>query len=224
MRRALSPRTGVRWLGLLLLAGVLSGCQSTYYSAMEKFGVHKRDILVDRVGDARDAQEEAKEQFKSALERFSAVLGFKGGDLQEKYEQLNTEFERSDSRASEVSDRIAAVEDVSEALFEEWEDELDQYTSASLRRSSQRQLTETKRQYAQLIKAMKRAESKIKPVLNAFRDQVLYLKHNLNARAIASLKGELKGVESNVAVLIRDMERSIREANRFIDSMNRAAS
>ncbi len=223
MSRVSSPRVGVRWTGLLFASVLLLGCQTAYYSTMEKFGVHKRDILVDRVGDARDAQEEAKEQFKSALERFSAVLGFKGGDLQEKYDQLNTEFERSESRAGEVSDRIAAVEDVSEALFEEWEDELGQYTNASLRRSSQRQLTETKRQYAQLIKAMKRAESKIKPVLNAFRDQVLYLKHNLNARAIASLKGELKGVESNVASLVRDMERSIREANRFIDSMNRAA-
>lgn len=200
---------------------VMSGCQTAYYSTMEKFGVHKREILVDRVGEARDAQEEAKEQFKSALERFSAVLGFKGGDLQEKYDQLSKEFERSEDRAGEVRDRIAKVEDVAEALFDEWQDELDQYTNAGLKRSSQQKLTETKRQYAQLIQAMKRAERKIEPVLNAFRDQVLYLKHNLNARAIASLKGELAGVENNVAALIRDMERSIREADRFIQSMNR---
>lgn len=214
-----------RWLAWWLapaMVVVLAGCQTAYYKTMEQFGVHKRDILVDRVGEARDAQEEAKEQFKSALERFTAVLGFKGGDLQEKYDQLNKEFERSEERAAEVRERIAAVEDVSEALFDEWQDELDQYTNASLKRSSQRQLAETKRQYGQLIQAMKRAEKKIEPVLNAFRDQVLYLKHNLNARAIASLKGELAGVENNVAALIRDMERSIREADRFIQSMNRA--
>ena len=214
----------VRGFAIVATATLLLGCQTAYYSTMEKFGVHKRDILVDRVEEARDAQEGAKEQFKSALERFSSVLGFKGGDLQEKYDQLNAEFERSESRAEEVSERIAAVEDVSEALFDEWEDELEQYTNASLRRSSQRQLTDTKRQYAQLIAAMERAEEKIKPVLNAFRDQVLYLKHNLNARAIASLKGELASVESNVAALIRDMERSIREADRFIQSMNRTGS
>ncbi len=212
-----------RRLGLMALSlALLGGCQTVYYDTMEKFGIHKRDILVDRVEEARDAQEAAKQQFKSALERFSNVLGFQGGDLQEKYDQLNTEFERSEKRAAEVHDRIAAVEDVSEALFEEWQDELTQYTSAALKRSSQRQLTETKRQYGQLIQAMKRAEKKIEPVLNAFRDQVLYLKHNLNARAIASLKGELAGVENNVAALIRDMERSIGEADRFIAAMNRA--
>ena len=209
-------------LAVVTAVALLSGCATAYYGTMEKLGIHKREILVDRVGEARDAQEEAKEQFSSALERFTVVLGFEGGDLQDKYDELNKEFERSESRAEDVSDRIDAVEEVAAALFEEWEDELDLYTNAELKRASQRQLADTKRQYAQLIDAMKRAERKIAPVLNAFRDQVLYLKHNLNAQAIASLKGELASVETDVAALIRDMERSIAEADRFIDSMERS--
>jgi len=209
-------------LAVVTAVALLSGCATAYYGTMEKLGIHKREILVDRVGEARDAQEEAKEQFSSALERFTVVLGFEGGDLQDKYDELNKEFERSESRAEDVSDRIDAVEEVAAALFEEWEDELDLYTNAELKRASQRQLADTKRQYAQLIDAMKRAERKIAPVLNAFRDQVLYLKHNLNAQAIASLKGELASVETDVAALIRDMERSIAEADRFIDSMGRS--
>ena len=66
---------------------------------------------------------------------------------------------------------------------------------------------------------MKHAESKIKPVLSAFRDQVLYLKHNLNARAIASLRSELVSVETDVAALIRDMETAINKADGFIQAM-----
>ena len=209
-------------LVLVVALALLSGCATAYYGTMEKFGVHKREILVDRVGEARDAQEEAKEQFSSALERFTVVLGVEGGDLKDKYDELNKAFERSEARAEEVHDRIDAVEDVAEALFDEWEEELELYTSAELKRASQRQLTDTKQQYAQLIDAMKRAERKIAPVLNAFRDQVLYLKHNLNAQAIASLKGELASVETDVAALIRDMERSIAEADRFIASMERS--
>jgi len=56
-------------------------------------------------------------------------------------------------------------------------------------------------------------------VLTTFRDYVLYLKHNLNAQAIASLEGELGGIESDVSSLIRDMEASISEARSFIQSM-----
>ncbi len=183
---------------------------------MEKFGIHKREILVDRVEDARDSQKEAKEQFASALEEFSAVLNFNGGTLEEKYQQLNAELETSEEHAEAVRERIDKVEDVAEALFDEWQDELKLYSSDSLRRSSARKLKETRSHYQGLMTAMHRAESKIEPVLTPLRDQVLYLKHNLNAQAIASLQSELGRVEGDVASLIREMEKSILEADAFI--------
>ena len=212
-----------RFRGIIAIAVIwlMFGCESTYYKTMETIGYHKRDIMVDRVQDARDAQEEAKEQFESALEKFSSVLSFHGGDLQEKYDQLKDEYEESAAKATAVRNRIAAVEDVAEDLFAEWQEELNDYASSSLRRSSARKLQETKSKYAQLIGAMKRAERKIDPVLSAFHDQVLYLKHNLNAQAIASLQNELATVETDVASLIREMEASIKESNSFINSMEK---
>jgi predicted nucleic acid-binding Zn-ribbon protein len=208
-------------LALILIAVLLlnGGCQKAYYGTMEKFGVHKRDIMVDRVEKARDSQEEAKEQFQSALEQFSSVLNYKGGKLEDKYKTLQAEYDKSEAKADDVKERIDAVEDVSEALFAEWENELDQYTNKSLRRDSEQKMVQTRRQYDQLITAMRRAESKIDPVIRAFRDQVLYLKHNLNAQAIASLQSELVGVESDIADLIQEMEKSIGEANSFIKTM-----
>jgi hypothetical protein len=212
-------------LHLIIAAGAiwfLAGCESAYYKTMETMGYHKRDIMVDRVSEARDAQEEAKEQFESALEKFNTVLGLKGGSLQEKYDQLKDEYEKSDAKAAAVRNRIAAVEDVAGDLFTEWQQELSQYTSSSLRQSSARKLRETQKKYAQLISAMKRAEKKIDPVLSAFKDQVLYLKHNLNAQAIASLQSELSSIETDVAKLIKEMETSINEANAFISSMEQS--
>ncbi len=200
-------------------AGLLAGCSSVYYNTMEQFGVEKRDILVDRVEEARDAQEDAKEQFNSALEQFTVLMNFDGGELQEVYDRLNREFERSESRAEEVSDRIRAVERVSEDLFDEWEDELDLYTDQSLRRSSERTLRNTRNRYIQLVATMHTAEDTMIPVLNAFRDQVLFLRHNLNSQAIASLRDEVATIESDIATLIREMEESIAESNRFIEEM-----
>ncbi len=211
-------------LGLAALFTILLfllGCETTYYKTMEKLGYHKRDLMVERVEEARDAQKEAKEQFESALEKFSSVLKFEGGELEEKYEKLKAEYEKSESKAQAVRDRIEAVEDVAEDLFDEWQDELNQYTNQSLRQRSERKLKQTRRQYSQLIRTMKRVEKKIDPVLSAFRDQVLYLKHNLNARAIASLRTELVSVEADVASLIKEMEVSITEANTFIKAIEK---
>jgi len=186
---------------------------------MEAFGQHKRDLLVSRVEDARDAQEDAKEQFQSALEKFSAVVEFSGGKLQEKYKQLKSELDKSQSKARSVRNHIAGVENVAKDLFDEWESELDQYASNDLRRSSEQKLKQTRQRYSQLIAAMKSAESKIEPVLTAFNDQVLFLKHNLNAQAIASLYDEFAFVKANIATLIKEMEASIAEANAFIKAM-----
>ncbi len=203
----------------MLLSLTLAGCQSAYYKTMETFGHHKRDILVDRVEDARDAQQDTKEQFQSALEKFSAVTNFKGGELETRYNDLKAELDSSESKAATVRKRISDVEDVADALFEEWQAELDDYSNDNLRRVSEQKLDQTRRQYDQLIGAMKRAETRMDPVLSAFRDQVLFLKHNLNAQAIASLQEELAAVEADIASLIKEMEVSIAEADKFINAM-----
>jgi predicted nucleic acid-binding Zn-ribbon protein len=204
---------------LAVMSLALFGCQTAYYGTMEKFGVHKRDILVDRVKEARDVQEETKEQFQTALERFKSETGFKGGELEARYDALKSEFDQCEEKATAVKNKISAVENVAKALFAEWSEELDQYTNPKFKAASHTKLERTKKQYSLLISAMKRAESKIKPVLSAFRDQVLYLKHNLNARAIASLRSELVSVETDVAALIKDMEAAINKADGFIQAM-----
>ena len=179
----------MRLVGWILLSGLVAGCQTAYYEAAERFGVFKRDILVSRVETALESQEEAKETFVDALTRFSSVVDVPIGELDSAYRDLADVLETSEERATNVRRRIEAVEDVSRALFDEWESELAAYSSESLRRSSERTLATTRRRYADLIDAMHRAEARIDPVLDAFRDQVLFLKHNLNARAIAALEG-----------------------------------
>ncbi|MGD9874243.1 MAG: DUF2959 domain-containing protein [Kiritimatiellia bacterium] len=205
------------FLSLLLLAA--TGCQSVYFGAMEKIGVHKRDIMVSRVKAARDAQDDTKEQFVSAMEAFKSVVNFKGGDLEKKYNHLNSVLLKSEAGAQEVRDRIDAVESVSRALFREWRAEIKQYSNRELARSSQEKYDLTMDKYEDLIAAMKKAESKLEPALVPLRDQVLYLKHNLNASAITGLSSELISVQTNVDRLVREMEASIAEADRFIATL-----
>lgn len=200
---------------------MLSGCAATGVAIREQFGVAKREQLVDRVEETRDSQNSAKTQFDSALQEFLAVTGQtgKGGDLEAKYAKFSKEYQRCESRAKAVSERIGSVEYVAAKLFKEWEAELAQYSSANMRAQSQKMLDDTKSRYAQLIASMKSAESKMKPVLAAFKDQELFLKHNLNAQAIASLQGTATEIQSDVTRLIQEMESSIAEANAFIQQM-----
>lgn len=206
---------------VLLMA--IWGCSSTYYAALEKIGIPKRSLMVSRVKSAQAAQEEAKEQFKSALEKFSAVVEVKDSQLKNRYDNLSSELQRAEAKASTVKSKVASVADVSEALFAEWEAELEQYTNKKLRISSERTLKSTKEKYERMMAAMRRAESKLDPVLQPLRENVLFLKHNLNAEAIGALDVELAGVEDSVQLLLRDLERSIVESKSFIEELEKAA-
>jgi hypothetical protein len=206
-------------VALLLSLPLLMGCQSLYYNSMEKVGVHKRDIMVSRVEKARDSQGEAQEQFQSALEQFSALIEYDGGNLERVYNKLNNEYEDCVSAAQDVSDRIDAVEDVSHALFAEWKNEIGEYSNSRLKAASQKQLHDTQQRYSVMLKSLRSAEATMDPILSSLKDNVLYLKHNLNAQAIGALRGELDGIERDIDRLIIEMNASIKESDAFIASM-----
>ncbi|MDE0766914.1 MAG: DUF2959 family protein [Opitutaceae bacterium] len=204
---------------LVLGLALLSGCQSVYYGTMEKMGSHKRDILVDRVEEAKGAQENARAQFANAFDEFLAVSQVDIQDLKSAYDRIEDSFQRSERDAQAVWDRIDSIKRVGKALFKEWEDELNQYASLELRRSSEDQMNRTRALYSRLITAMENAASKMASVLDAFRDQTLFLKHNLNAQAVAALNQTTIKLRYEVDLLIQQMSASIEEANAFIAQM-----
>jgi DNA repair exonuclease SbcCD ATPase subunit len=201
-----------------LLAAPL-GCQKTYYTVLESVGIEKRELLAKRVEKAKDSQEEAQEEFRDALERFQAVTGHEGGDLEDKYERLRDAYESSREQAAEVKERIDKIESVADALFDEWEGELKQYSDPSLRQGSAERLSSTRTQVRALLRVMRKAERSLKPVLEKLNDRVLYLKHNLNAAALSGLRAKLPELQDDVARLVREMQTSIAEADQFIESM-----
>lgn len=190
--------------------------QHVYYRTKESFGQHKRDLVVVRVEEASESLQETKIQFLDALERFKSVVNVESGSLEDKYRLLKQQYDFCTMRSEIVNNKIQAIEEVSEALFKEWEAELKEYTNRSLRAQSRQQLKLSKQHYMRLIKAMFKAEQKIQPVLGAFRDQVLFLKHNLNANAIAALQHEFSEISMDISQLIQAMEKSISEANHYV--------
>jgi hypothetical protein len=208
-----------RWLAAFVLLLFGAGCRTTYYSLWETFGKEKRDLLKDNVEKTRDAQAAATEQFKDALTNLKELYGFQGGELEKMYDRIKADYDRSANRADTVRTRIKKMEQVANDLFAEWEKEIDQMESPNLKSSSRQRLSETRSKYGSLSQSMRRAEQSMEPVLRQFRDQVLYLKHNLNAQAIGALKGEAAAIESEIRRLVKDMDTSIAEADAFIQGL-----
>jgi len=223
----MSPRAASLCALAALLASPLAlpGCKAVrekYFNTLEKVGIERRELLVSRVDKAREAQVDAQKQFKDALEEFQALVGYQGGDLEKMYSKLSSEYEASEKSAGEVRDRIVKIEQVAQSLFNEWQREIGQFQNQQYRRESERDLAETRRRTEQVVTALRRSARTMDPVLLKLRDQVLYLKHNLNARALGSLSGTAKSLELEVSGLIQQMQGSIAEAERYISEMKAA--
>ena len=216
MRIRLEVAASVFFLVFLFCAG----CQTTYYAVWEKLGKEKRHLLKDQVEKARSEQQGASEQFKDALTRIKELYGFKGGELEEFYNKLKSDYEESERRAEAVRSRIEKVEQVAKDLFKEWEEEIDEISNKQFRMKSRDSLKDTKERYARLRSAMTKAETSMVPVLRRLKDHVLYLKHNLNAQAIGVLKKEVVDIEVEVQGLIQDIMQSIAEADSFLKTLD----
>ncbi len=203
-------------LKISLFILILSSCQTTYYSVWEKLGKEKRHLLKDQVSEARTEQEKASEEFADVLTQIKEIYGFEGGDLEDFYSRLNSDYKACKKRAEAVDTRIEKVDRIANDLFEEWENEIDEMANAKFRSDSLQSLRMAKKRYARLYDAMTKAKSRMEPVLTHLRDYVLYLKHNLNAQAVGALKKEVGDIEKEVEKLIADIAKSVAEANSFL--------
>jgi hypothetical protein len=204
-------------LALLSITLLLTGCQKAYYAAWEQLGKEKRHLLADEVEDVRDEQGQASEEFQDVLTRLKSMYGFDGGELEDFYLKLRDDYESCADRAESLENRIDNVKTIGADLFAEWESEIDMISNPGFKSQSRKNLTETRQRFARLERSMDRSRASMEPVLRRLNDYVLYLKHNLNARAVGALKQEADDIKLGVSSLIRDMQSSINEADRFLE-------
>lgn len=208
----------------LMMVAVLSllftGCETVYNSTMENvFGYEKRELLKKSVEALQEDQQEAQEEFQDAMTRLKELYAFEGGELEGVYNRVKSAYDDCVAQAGEVRQRIASMEKIASSMFAEWEQEIGQYSNPALAENSRRQLKETKDRYAQLSTSVRTSEESMQPVLVQLKDHVLYLKHNLNAAAIGSLRGEAGNIQGQIEQLIGRMNTSIAEADAFIKTL-----
>ncbi len=189
------------------------------YSAYEMVGVQKRDLLKRRINDTREEQKEAGEAFTDSLDKLQKMYGLDGGKLEKQYREVKSSFDESKEKAGEVKAAREKMETVARDLFNEWEREIDDIQTAEFKSKSRSKLQATKASFNELNKNLMASENKMNPVLTRLNDHVLYLKHNLNAQSIAQLKTENTRIENDIQGLIKDMNRSINQADAFIKTI-----
>jgi ElaB/YqjD/DUF883 family membrane-anchored ribosome-binding protein len=191
----------------------MTGCGGAYKAS----GQYKRDLLLNRIEKAKQCHERAKNQFEVVLANYADIIDANAGDIRTEYNKLNRECKRARKIAKEISQRVKDVEDIGKPMFRNWEDELAEYNNEAIRRSSEEQLDLTRRNYLKCVHSIKSCQGKVEGVLASLNDQMLFLSHNLNSKALSAFKKNTASLKSEVGALVKQMQAGIKEAETFID-------
>jgi tetratricopeptide (TPR) repeat protein len=199
----------------VILVGLifLTGCGGAYKAS----GQYKRDLLLDRIEKARQSHEQAKKQFEVVLANYSNIIDANAGDIRGEYNKLNRECKRARKITKDINRSVQDVQDVGKPLFRSWEDELSEYKNEDIRRTSEEQLEIARSNYLKLVHTMKSSESIISTVLTSLNDQVLFMSHNLNTKALSLFGKEVTSLKGKVDELVKHMQNAIKDAETFVD-------
>jgi hypothetical protein len=197
----------------------LVGCKSspTYVKAMDVVGFEKREMLKERLQEARDSQVEAKQQLQTALYTLRRFESVPAAEVSDFHDDLKGEVDKAKEEIDDLNGDIAAVETVAKEMFTDWEDELASYESAELRQKSAEELRETRRNYSTMIEQLRETQRKLSAVVPALEDQVLYVEHSINAGEKPAESDKLDDVREQISTLIEELEGSIDRTQRFIE-------
>lgn len=189
------------------------------YSAYEAVGLEKRDLFKREVANVKEDQEDTGKAFKDALTQLKEIYNFDGGNLERQHSKLKASLDDAKEEATDLHARIEKVDEVANDLFEEWNNEINEIKTGDLKSKSSSQLSATKAKYKVLEEQLRASEKKMAPVLAKLNDQVLFLKHNLNAEAIGGLKAEGGKIQADIKSLIDEVNESSRQADELIKTL-----
>ncbi len=208
-------------IGVLGMLGCRTGA---YYSAMDKVGYERREILADRLQDARASQLEAKEQLGRALSSLRRIDTVPVSGLEDLHADLKHQAGDTKDALNDLRSNIASVDSVARSMFSQWGDDLARINDDTVRRQSAAKMRETQQDYNQLSASLRDTEHRLANVVPALQDQVIVLETSLRAGIRPGKTATLQEVRDQVSSLIEDLQGSIDRTQHFIDARAGRAS
>jgi hypothetical protein len=205
---------------LSLAALLLGSCQSVYYSTMSRFGVDKRDILVDRTEMAGESMSELQARIVEMARAYRDTLEIESGELRELHEQFSDSYDRAEDAAEDFHERIDDIQSVAETLFEEWKDENELIMDVELRKESNANYETAQTSYAKLVRTLRNVQTALDPLLTRYHDHVVFMKLNMNRTALAPLVKNQEALFAETSGLGKLLGSAIVETRNFAERID----
>lgn len=206
------------WLSLLLC----TACTTTQRTGESVDRVGTLAGLVQRV---HVDSEIAKQKVRAVYASLNAVLaGDLKADAAQVYRSFLATLADSEAHGVKLADSIKSMRGAANTVFDQWEVDLLQIGSASLRERSEARLGAARARYQAFFAAARGAEAGYEDLHKAMRDLSLFLAHDLNKKAVDDVRDDARRVADLVEDLDGRFVRSMQAATRYLEDTHPVAA
>ena len=187
-------------------------------SGLTQEGLKLTERFVKTSGETVKAIAETKVQIGKTLAVYNS-LGDEGKDRRKLYKNLMKEMDNCDKRVEGVRKRTAEMNGAASMYFEERGKSVESIGSEDLRARGQARLEESKAEYAHILELGQAAGGDYQGFMAKLRDQVLFLGHDLNPDALASLDDDVKKQNKAATELYAKIDGTITAFNTYTGAL-----
>jgi hypothetical protein len=188
--------------------------------AAQDEGVKQIQELIKTAKAEVQSIDTAKLQLQKTMDAYNAVMAPEVKDRRDAYKQLQKEMANTDKRRADVSTRSTKMNAEADKLFKSWEESTARIQSPDLRKRSEDRLKKTQDRFAELRQTGQNASSQYESFMKTMQDQVVYLGHDLNPGAVASLKPDADKLNTRAQDLYAVIDKITTAANTNISKLN----
>ncbi len=127
-------------------------------------------------------------------------------------------IERVDEQTTRLRDTYEPMQKASGPVFAQWQKDLDQFHSDSLRNRSEERLAATKGRFEAIVAAAGPALQQADELLKSFRDHALFLGHDFNAASLAAIEQDLVAVTDLAGQVDRGLAESMAASQDYVEN------
>ena len=207
---------------VLLAAPLLLGtsaCKSGSVRGLKSADIVRVDNLGAQIEAVHVESEISKQRLRDAIEAVRAIASYDFvGDPAVAFNDFVTAVEASVEQAETLRDAILPMEESGGAFFDQWNDDLDSFSSVEMRNRSRERLLATHKRFRVIMAAVVPAQRGFDEVNKRLQDYASFLSNDFNATAIAAIEGDVRVLRSKAAKVDQRFDACMRATSAYLEA------
>ena len=209
--------------GIALVVGVCLVLGGTSIFAQSKTAKEAENLK--KSADAAEMSiADVVDHVKGMLESYNSIVGGTAKNVQSEYKKLANDLKATDKKIQSASKGMDSLDKQANKLFVQWEKELAEYSSDSMKQKSTDRLEAAKKRYESLGQTLSEASKAFEPLMQNLNDQILFLGRDLSKEAIADLEDEAAELNRQAEDVINTVQGLLAKAEEADSELEKATA